>query len=105
MVVESKPDLKLPSALFWFREAAARDGGSGVNTSGVGGVGVGGACIGGVGSACGANGVCDFGGGGAGCFTRGVCGSVAGDPSRSSSTSSAMVVESKPYVELSTAPL
>jgi len=105
MVVESKPDLKLPSALFWFRKAAARDGGSGVDTSGVGGVGVGGACIGGVGSACGANGVCDFACGGASCFTRGVCGSVAGDPSRSSSTSSAMVVESKPYVELSTAPL
>jgi len=58
MVVESKPDLKLPSALFWFREAAARDGGRGVDTSGVGGVGVGGTCIGGVGSACGATTCC-----------------------------------------------
>jgi len=70
--------------------------------SGVGGVGDGGACVGGIGSACGAGGVCD--GGVAGCFARGVCGGVAGGPSWFSSISSAMVVESKPDVELPTAP-
>jgi len=73
------------------------DGGA----SGVGGVGDGGACVGGSGSACGTGSVCD--GGVAGCFARGVCGGAAGGPSRSSSTISAMVVESK-RAELSTAP-
>jgi len=83
---------------------AARDGGSGVGTSGVGHAGDGGAGVDGIGSACGAGGVCDCGGGVAGCFARGVCGGVAGGPSRFSSAISAMVVESKPDVELPTAP-
>jgi len=83
---------------------ATRDGGSGVGTSGVGHVGDGGAGVDGIGSACGAGGVCDCGGGVTGCFARGVCGGIAGGPSRPSSTSSAMVVESKLDVELSTAP-
>jgi len=63
----------------------------------------GGACVGGIGSACGAGGVCDCGSGVAGCFTSGVYGGVAGGPSRLSSPSSAMVVESKLDVKLSTA--
>jgi len=73
------------------------DGGA----SSVRGVGDGGACVGSISSACGADGVCDD--GVAGCLTRGVCGGAAGGPSRSSSTISAMVVESK-RAELSTAP-
>jgi len=88
------------------REAAAvaRDGGSGVGTSGVGHVGNGGTGVDGIRCACGAGGVCGCCGGGAGCFAGGVCGGVAGGPSRFSSTSSAMVVESKLDVELPTAP-
>ena len=101
MVVESETDVDLSTAPFWFRKAVGRDGGS-VGTGSVGGVGDGGACVGGIDSACGAGGVCD--GGVAGCFSRGVCGGVAVGPSRFSSTSSAMVVESEPEVELPTAP-
>jgi len=84
--------------------AAARDGGSGVGTSGVGHAGDGGACVDGIGSACGAGSVCDCGSDGAGCFARGVYGGVAGGPSCFSSTISAMVAESKPDVELPTSP-
>jgi len=62
---------------------AARDDGSGVGASGVGGVSD--------------NGVCGAGG-------RGVCGGIAGGRRRYSSTTSAMVVESKLDVEMSTAP-
>jgi len=63
-----------------------------------------GACVGGIGSTCGAGGVCNCGGGGASCVARGVCVGVARGPGRFSSTISAMVVESKPDVELPTAP-
>jgi len=73
------------------------DGGA----SGVGDIGDGGACVAGSGGACGADGVCDD--DVAGCLTRNVCGGAAGGPSRSSSTISAMIVESK-RAELSTAP-
>jgi len=75
---------------------------SSVGANGVGGVGDGGDGVDGICSACSAGGVC--GGGGAGYFTRGVCGDVSGGPSRSSSISSAMDVESKLDVELPTAP-
>jgi len=79
---------------------AARDGGSGVGTSGVGHVGDGGAGVDDIG---GAGGVCDCGGGGASCVARGVRVGVARGPGRFPFTISAMVVESKLDVELPTA--
>jgi len=77
---------------------AACDGGSSFGASGAGGI------TAHASSAFGAGGVCDCGGGGASCVARGVCVGAARGPGRFSSTISAMVVESKPDVELPTAP-